>query len=253
MVTLSRVPDLRELIFLSSRRLVETITQLQATGGRHGDGLVRVVLTGGGAGIGLLEELARLDAAAGAQSETFPTLRVDWSRVHIFFGDERNVPVSHPDSNEGQARAALLDHISIPAENIHGYGLGEKDLDEAAAEYEEKLRRLVPRGFDLHLLGMGGEGHINSIFPHTPEVREQEKLVMAVKNSPKPPAERVTLTMPAINSSGRVWLLVAGAEKATAAAAVMRRAEAVDWPAAGVRGTEETVLFLADDAATELP
>ncbi|QGU07475.1 6-phosphogluconolactonase [Corynebacterium occultum] len=252
MVSLARVSDLNELITLASRRFIETITQIQFSGALHGDGLVRVVLTGGGAGIGLLKELARLDAAAEAQSESFPTLRVDWSRVHIFFGDERNVPVSHQDSNEGQARDTLLKHISIPEGNIHGYGLNGQDLDEAAAEYEKTVRRHAPDGFDLHLLGMGGEGHINSLFPHTDAVREKEKLVMAVKDSPKPPAERVTLTMPAINSSGRVWLLVAGAEKASAAAAVMRSAEAVDWPAAGVGGTKETVLFLTDDAATEL-
>ncbi|MGP6173126.1 6-phosphogluconolactonase [Corynebacterium sp. A21] len=251
MVALARVSDLDALINAASRRFVETISHLQTSGRRHGDGLVRVVLTGGGAGIGLLQELTRLDAAAEAQSETFPTFRVDWSRVHVFFGDERNVPASHPDSNEGQARAALLDHVNIPAENIHSYGLGEKDLDDAALEYEQLLQRYAPNGFDLHLLGMGGEGHINSLFPHTDAVREQEKLVMAVKDSPKPPAERVTLTLPAINTSGRVWLLVAGAEKAEAAAAVLRSAESVDWPAAGVAGSVETVLFLTDDAAGE--
>lgn len=252
MVALARVPDLDALIDTSARLFVETISHLQTSPRRHGDGLVRVVLTGGGAGIGLLRELTRLDAAAQAQSATFPTVKVDWSRVHIFFGDERNVPASHPDSNEGQARAALLDHVNIPAENIHGYGLGEKDLDEAALEYERTLQRYAPNGFDLHLLGMGGEGHINSLFPHTDAVREQKRLVVAVKDSPKPPAERVTLTLPAINTSGRVWLLVAGAEKAEAAAAVMRSAEPVNWPAAGVAGSAETVLFITDDAAGEI-
>lgn len=252
MVTVTRVTDLEDLVTTAARRFVETVHQLQSTNRRHGDGMVRVVLTGGGAGIALLQELARLDAAAKAQSESFPALKVDWARVHVFFGDERNVPVSDPESNEGQAREALLDHVNIPADNIHGYGLGDKDLITAAADYETAVQRFAPNGFDLHLLGMGGEGHINSIFPDTDAVWEKERLVVAVTDSPKPPAERVTLTLPAVNSAGRVWLLVSGAEKAEAAGHVVRRSPAEEWPAAGATGTEETVVFVADNAAAEL-
>ncbi|MGD7001227.1 6-phosphogluconolactonase [Corynebacterium halotolerans] len=252
MVTVKPVADLDELIANAARDFVEVIHQVQAGGGKHGDGLARVVLTGGGAGTGLLKELARLDAAATAQSETFPTLRVDWNRVHVFFGDERNVPVTDPESNEGQARAALLDHVDIPAGNIHGYGLGTAEMATAAATYEETVQQHAPQGFDLHLLGMGGEGHINSLFPHTAAVRETGKLVVAVTDSPKPPAERVTLTLPAVNAADQVWLLVSGAEKAEAAGHVVRGAEAVDWPAAGARGARETVLYLAQDAAGQV-
>ncbi|GJN42521.1 6-phosphogluconolactonase [Corynebacterium ammoniagenes] len=253
MVTINRVADLEELISSAALKFIDVVAQAQAlNGGVHGDGIARVVLTGGGAGTGLLKELRRLDDAANNQGEDFPALRIDWDRIHIFFGDERNVPVSDPDSNEGQAREALLNHVGIPTRHIHGYDLGAISMSSAAQAYEEELREFAPQGFDLHLLGMGGEGHINSLFPHTEAVREQEDIVVAVHDSPKPPAERLTLTLPAIARSKRVWLLVAGEEKAEAAAHVVAGADAEDWPAAGARGLEETVLFLADNAAGAL-
>lgn len=244
MVSLRRPDSLSTLIDQAATSFVDIITSVQATGrSRHQDSTARIVLTGGGAGIGLLERVRILEAE---------DPRIDWSRVHVFFGDERNVPVAHADSNEGQARQALLDHVDIPEDNIHGYGLGQVAMWEAADNYQAVLNEVAPQGFDLHLLGMGHEGHINSLFPHTEAVREDEKLVIAVTDSPKPPAERVTLTLPAIHRADQVWLLVAGAEKAEAAAQVMAGADPVDWPAAGARGTEDTVLYLADDAATDL-
>ncbi|MEZ2121263.1 6-phosphogluconolactonase [Corynebacterium sp. CCM 9203] len=249
MVEIIRVADLTALIDTTATRMTQVIASAQATGGLHGDGIARIVLTGGGAGIGLLNRLAEFDATARTMSQDFPVLHIDWSRIHVFFGDERNVDVTDPESNEGQARAALLDHVDIPDGNIHGYGLGEIDLSVAAENLERDLSVFAPRGFDLHLLGMGGEGHINSIFPHSPAVEETERLVAPVINSPKPPAERVTLTLPAVNRAERVWLLVAGEEKKEAAKAVRSGAAAEDWPAAGVRGRTETILFLDDSAA----
>lgn len=249
MVNVERVRDISELTRAAALRFVDVVAACQVPGGGlHGDGVARVVLTGGGAGIGMLRELAALDAAAEAQGEDFPALRIDWSRVHVFFGDERNVPVSDPESNEGQAREALLRHVQIPERNIHGYDLGAISMEHSAMAYEGEIEEIAPHGFDIHLLGMGHEGHINSLFPHTDAVREDERLVVAVSDSPKPPAERVTLTLKAVNSSTRVWLLVAGAEKAEAAAHVVAGSSAEEWPAAGVHGTDETLLFLTEDA-----
>ena len=254
MVTINRVADLEELISSAALKFIDVVAQAQSlNGGVHGDGIARVVLTGGGAGIGMLKELRLLDQAARAQGEGFPALRIGWERIHIFFGDERNVPVSDPDSNEGQAREALLDHVDIPNRHIHGFDLGAISMSSAADAYEEELREYAPQGFDLHLLGMGGEGHINSLFPHTDAVREQEEFVVAVHDSPKPPSERLTLTLPAIAKAKHVWLLVAGEEKAEAAAHVAAGSPAEDWPAAGAHGAKETILFLAENAAGKLP
>ena len=244
MVTLRRPDTLSTLLDQAATSLIDVVSALQTTGGGvHADGVARLVLTGGGAGIGLLERVRELEDADS---------RIDWSRVHVFFGDERNVPVSHEDSNEGQARDALLSHVDIPEANIHGFGADGGDMEDKARDYERTIAEVAPEGFDIHLLGMGHEGHINSLFPHTDAVREAERLVIAVTDSPKPPAERLTLTLPAVRRAEQVWLLVSGGNKAEAAAQIIARANPEDWPAAGAAGTEDTILYLTDDAATAL-
>lgn len=239
---IERFSGLELLIDAASAQLTATLRKIHAdpTGGAHGDGIARVVVTGGTAGIALLRRLAEEP--------------IDWARTHVFFGDERNAPVSHPDSNEGQAREALLDQVAIPAANVHGYGLDGGPMGPAVAAYEETLRRVAPRGFDVHLAGMGGEGHMNSLFPHSAAVAERDRLVVAVTDSPKPPAQRATLTLPAVCGSRRVWFLVSGAEKAEATSHLAAgSANPAEWPAAGARGAEETVLFVTEDAAALLP
>lgn len=234
MVEIIRVPVLDSLVSQAATDILQLVDAVRRDGGVHGDGCARIVVTGGGAGIGTLQALA-------AQN-------VDLSDVHFFFGDERNVAVTHPESNEGQAAAALEAVQADPAK-VHGYGLGSGDLDAAAAAYAETIATYAPQGFDLHLLGMGGEGHINSLFPHTAALQETEQLVVAVYDSPKPPAERATLTLPAVRRAKEIWLLVSGAEKATAAAAVAHELDPLEWPAAGAGATR---LYVTDNAATEL-
>lgn len=245
MVDIIKATDLSDLVNQATDRFITVVEAATVPGGGvNFDGVARIVLTGGSAGVKLLEKLA-VDGAD-----------LPWAKIHIFFGDERNVPVTDPESNEGQARTALLSKVSIPEDNIHGYGLEGADatsLAESAMTYAHRIAEFAPKGFDLHLLGMGGEGHINSLFPHTDAVNEMERTVIVVMDSPKPPAQRVTLTLPAVHSAQRVWLLVSGAEKAEAAAAIVNGAQAVDWPAAGATGAEETLLFLTEDAATDLP
>jgi 6-phosphogluconolactonase len=99
---------------------------------------------------------------------------------------------------------------------------------------------------------MGGEGHVNSLFPLTPAVRETVRMVVGVIDSPKPPPKRITLTLPAVQRSREVWLVVSGEEKADAVAAVVGGAAAVDVPAAGGVGREATVLLLDEAAASKL-
>ncbi|MGV0433175.1 6-phosphogluconolactonase [Corynebacterium sp. 20_84] len=239
MITVENVPNLDVLIDEASARFVDTVTEIitSDTGGVHGDGIARVVFTGGGAGIKLLSRLVRAK-------------NLDWSRIHVFFGDERNVPVYDPDSNEGQARYALLNHVNIPESNIHGYRPGNLPLDDAAANYSNAIHQHAPRGFDLHLLGMGPDGHINSLFPSSPQLSEEDKLVVGVTDSPKPPAERITLTLPAVARAKQVWLLVSGSEKADAISHLVDGEASDEWPVTRVPALADTTLFVTEDAFT---
>ncbi len=212
-------------------------------------GVAYVVLTGGGTGVKLLKHL-------GDHGEA-----IDWSKVHLFWGDDRYVPAADDDRNDKQAREALLDHIDIPASNVHAMPASDgefgDDIDAAALAYEQVLAANAVDGaatpdFDVHLLGMGGEGHVNSLFPHTAATRETDRLVVGVTDSPKPPPKRITLTLPAVARSREVWLVVAGAEKAAAVAAAVSGAAADDVPAAGAVGRDATVWLLDEAAASQL-
>ncbi len=135
-------------------------------------------------------------------------------------------------------------------------GAYNSDPVTAAAAYGEVLETFAAGRtgplFDVHLLGMGGEGHVNSLFPHTDAVREAEQLVVAVTDSPKPPPVRVTLTLPALQSAREVWLIVSGEAKADAVAAAVGGARPDEIPAAGARGIEKTVWLLDEGAASGL-
>lgn len=212
-------------------------------------GIAYVVLTGGGTGVKLLKHL-------GDHGEA-----IDWSKVHLFWGDDRYVPAADVDRNDKQARAALLDHIDIPAANVHAMPASDgefgDDIDAAALAYEQVLAANAGDGaptpeFDVHLLGMGGEGHVNSLFPHTAATRETDRLVVGVTDSPKPPPRRITLTLPAVVRSREVWLVVAGSEKADAVAAAIGGAAADEVPAAGAVGRDTTVWLLDEAAAANL-
>jgi 6-phosphogluconolactonase len=212
-------------------------------------GQALIVLTGGGNGNRLMSYLA-------AQAK-----RVDWTKVHLFWGDERYVAPDDDERNDKQAREALLNHIDIPARNVHAMPARDSefgsDLAAAALSYEQLLAANAESGdpapnFDVHLLGVGPEGHVNSLFPDSPAVRETTRLVVGVEDSPKPPPLRITLTLPAIQRSREVWLLVSGAEKADAVAAAVGGADPVSIPAAGAVGREQTVWFLDNEAAAKI-
>lgn len=236
--------DTDALVAAAGDRLVSSINEAIEKRGR-----ALIVLTGGGTGTGLLKRVR--EQADG----------IDWSRVHLYWGDDRFVPADDDERNEKQARAALIDHVDIPAANVHamapsGGEFGD-DLDAAARAYEQDLAANADEGrsepdFDVHLLGMGGEGHINSLFPDTPAVQETSRLVIGVTDSPKPPPRRITLTLPAVQRSREVWLVVSGEAKADAVAAAIGGAKPVDVPAAGGVGREATVWLLDEAAASKL-
>jgi 6-phosphogluconolactonase len=241
---IEKYADTDSLVAAAGDRLVGAIT-----GAIDARGVAYVVLTGGGTGVKLLKHLGEHGEA------------IDWSNVHLFWGDDRYVPSDDDDRNDKQAREALLDHIDIPAANVHAMpasdgGFGD-DIDAAALAYEQVLAANAADGvgtpeFDVHLLGMGGEGHVNSLFPHAGATREADRLVVGVTDSPKPPPRRITLTLPAVIRSREVWLVVSGAEKAQAVAAAIGGAAPDDVPAAGAIGREATVWLLDDAAASQL-
>lgn len=233
-------PDTDALVAAAGDQLVDAIC---AAIGARGQALI--VLTGGGTGIGLLRRVR--DHAH----------RIDWARVQVFFGDDRFVAAADEQRNVKQAREALLDHVGIPAGNVHAMAASDgefgDDLDVAALAYEQVLADHGGEGFDVHLLGMGGEGHVNSLFPDTAAVRETARLVLPVHDSPKPPPRRITLTLPAIQRSREVWLVVSGAAKADAVAAAIGGADPVAIPAAGAIGRERTRWLLDSAAAAAIP
>ena len=146
---------------------------------------------------------------------------VDWTRVVVFFGDERCVPEGAPDRNDRAAREALLDHVPIPQGNVHTVDVGRHD---PAAVYESELftafgapHGSVPR-FDLVLLGMGPDGHVASLFPGHDALNANSRLVVRIAGSPKPPPERVTMTFPLLNAARTVLLVASGSAKRDAAA-----------------------------------
>ena len=142
--------------------------------------------------------------------------QIDWSRVYVFFGDERAVPPHHEDSNLKMASELLLDHV--PVGNVHRIR-GELPPEEAAEAYEEELRTFfpsedVPR-FDLILLGLGADGHTASLFPWTPALEVHDRWVVA-NPVPRLDTTRITLTVPVINAARAVIFLVEGEDKAEA-------------------------------------
>jgi 6-phosphogluconolactonase len=181
--------------------------------------------------------------------------RLDWTRVHIFWGDERCVPPEHPDSNYRMARQALLDHAPIPAGNIYRIQ-GEREPAEAADDYERALQafftRRQPR-FDLILLGMGDDGHTASLFPGTAVIHEQARWVVAYYVE-KLRAWRVTLTPVVINAAANVTFVVSGAGKAECLSRVLTGPYQPDvLPAQIVRPADGHLLWLLDvDAAAQL-
>lgn len=211
--------------------------------------IAHIALTGGSMGGAVLQ----------ATAEDPRTAEIDWSLVHFWWGDERYVPRDDADRNARQSREALLDRIPVPAENIHEVAASDSGLtlDEAAEAYAAELARY---GTDDHpwpsfavcFLGVGPDGHIASLFPDRDEVSVTDAAALPVRDSPKPPPERVTLTRPVLNSSKRVWLVLTGADKASALGLALAGASYASVPAAGAKGRKRTVFFVDEAAASEV-
>jgi len=231
-------PDLQAIEHAAAEEIVRTVRNAIAR-----RGVCAWALAGGSTPRGLYERLA----------EEPWRERLDWKRLHFFWTDERCVPPEHPQSNYRMAWEALLSRVPVAPRNIHRIR-GERPPVEAAALYEKQLKRWgkgSPPRFDLVLLGMGADGHTASLFPGDEASSEKRRLVLSTL-SPKPPHERVSLSLRAINAARKVLFLVAGEEKAAALERVINEPSEFGLTAALVRPTKGTLLWLVDRAAARL-
>ncbi|WP_328401995.1 6-phosphogluconolactonase [Streptomyces sp. NBC_00390] len=233
----------------AAARLITKVVDAQAARGS-----ASVVLTGGRNGNGLLAALSSAPARDA----------IDWSRLDLWWGDERFLPEGDPERNVTQARAALLDSVPLDPARVHPMPASDgeygSDADAAAAAYAAELAAAagpedhgpVPT-FDVLMLGVGPDTHVASLFPELPAVRETERTVVGVHGAPKPPPTRISLTLPAIRAAREVWLLAAGEDKAKAAQIALSGAGEIQAPAAGAYGRARTLWLLDAAAAAQLP
>lgn len=224
-------------------RLIVKLIDAQAARGHAG-----IVLTGGRTATAVYRAVSALPARDA----------VDWSRVDVWWGDERFLPAGDPDRNETQAREALLATLPLDPARVHAMpasdGPDGPDPEAAATRYATTLAAAARPGtaplphFDVLLLGVGEDGHVASVFPEHP-VAYEKRPVSAVRGSPKPPPVRITLTLAALNTAEDAWLVTAGADKARAVAMALAGAGPVQLPMAGVRGVQRTLWLLDRTAA----
>jgi 6-phosphogluconolactonase len=246
-VLVHRDPD--ELAAAIAARFITRLTDVQAA-----QGSASVVLTGG-----------TIAARAHAAIRDSPARgSVDWRSLDIWWGDERFLASGDPERNETQARAALLDAVTLDPARVHPMppsdGPDGNDPEAAAQRYADALAaatRYEEHGaapnFDLLMLGVGPDGHIASLFPDKPAVYETERTVVAVRGAPKPPPIRLTMTAHTISAAKDVWLIVSGEDKARAVALALSGAGPTQIPAAGASGRLRTLWLLDRAAASQLP
>ena len=240
--------DAGQLARAAAGRLLTKLADAQASAGT-----ANLVLTGGGVGTAVLAQLAAAPALGA----------VDWRRLDIWWGDERFLPSGDPERNEVQAGQALLRHVDTDPARVHRMpasdGPDGPNPEAAADRYATELRNAarpedhgpVP-AFDVLLLGIGPDGHVASLFPGLPALYD-ERPVVAVRDAPKPPPTRLSLTLPSIQQAREVWILAAGPEKAGAVQLALSGAGPVQVPAAGARGQQRTLYWLDKAAASQLP
>jgi 6-phosphogluconolactonase len=228
-------PDREQLIRAAAEHVVRLASSAIAASGKFS-----LALAGGSTPKPLYTLLA---------SESYVT-RIDWQRVHVFWGDERCVPPDDPQSNYRMVKETMLDAVPIPSGNVHRIR-GEDEPETAALAYEQELRTFFgdSAAFDLVVLGMGDDGHTASLFPGSPAVTERERWVVA-QHVAHVSMWRITLTPVAINAAKNVIFLVSGSEKADRLREVLespRRPEVL--PAQAIQPIHGRLLWLVDQAA----
>lgn len=180
-----------------------------------------------------------------ATYEALAGLPLEWSVIDIFFGDERCVPADHSDSNYRMAKAALFDRIAVPSERVHRMQGELADRDAAARAYEAEL----PDRLDVVVLGIGEDAHTASLFPGSPALLEEQRLVLPVIG-PKPPPERLSLTPPALRNARLCLVLGSGAGKAEPVRRALK--DPIDISSTPIQLAREGVWFLDQAAAASL-
>jgi len=203
---------------------------------QSGGGVPQIALTGGSIAEAVHREVARLAPSSG----------VDWSRVVVWWGDERFVPRDDAERNAGKARAEFLDVVGVDPAHVHEMPSTDDaaDVHEGAGAHSDELHEHGSGEFEIVMLGVGPDGHVASLFPGHLALDVDDRIAVGVTDSPKPPPERISLTFPTLNRTRSVWFLVSGEGKAQAVARALGGAERHEIPAAGVAGQEDTIWFL---------
>ncbi|MGL5866502.1 MAG: 6-phosphogluconolactonase [Dermatophilaceae bacterium] len=233
-------PGRAELADAAAARLV--VTLIDAVAAR---GVAHMSLTGGSMGSALVAAVTRVPAR----------MALDWSRVHAWWGDERYLPAGSAERNDSQNDHAGLGSLGLRARHVHRV-LGpdaSTSAEESASRYGAELHANGDGGFDVVILGVGPDGHVASLFPHHPAAATTGADTVAVHNSPKPPAVRVSLTRECLQRSREVWFVVGGPDKADAVRRGVTGAPFDTTPAAHVHGREHTRWLLDAEAAGALP
>jgi 6-phosphogluconolactonase len=247
------VADAAALAETGARRVLDTAARVLATRAR-----CRLVLSGGSTPRALYERLAAASAGArGAPTAAGAADAIDWSRVELYFGDERCVPADDPASNFRMVRESLLDRLPCAPAAVHRIE-GERPAPEAAERYARRIAGAAdeasPPRFDLVLLGLGEDGHTASLFPGSPALEEATRTVVAAR-APVAPHERVTMTLPVLRAARAILFLVSGAAKSAVLARVLdaggerRAAAGPPLPAARVMPESGHIAWLVDRAA----
>ena len=187
--------------------------------------------------------------------------RIPWAEVHLFWGDERWVPADDPESNFSLARETILNEVDLPRENIHPVPTDSETAEEGAVRYEQALRTFFASPgdtgdfstFDLVHLGVGEDGHTASLFPDDPALLEAERWVLPVTTPPwRPPRERVTFTLPLINSARTVLFTASGSAKREVVRSIVLDQTGGEkrYPAGMVKATEDLVWYVDEEAST---
>lgn len=238
--------DADDLAAAVAARLVTSIARIQAD---HGD--ASIVLTGGRIAGSVLFALA----------DPMASDAIDWTRVDLWWGDERYLPSGDPERNDYLADTHLLSQITVPSTRVHRI-LGPdsaETVEDAALTYASELSLTVAARrndgrpmFDIVLVSIGPDGHVASLFPEAASLRS-EAVTLAIVDSPKPPPVRVSMGFRALNDCSEAWLLASGGEKADVVDLMLTQgAGFLQIPAAGVQGRQRTLLLVDESAASKL-